>query len=168
MYQDLWGNWSRHSIRPWTPRNIVPQKRLHTSTHLHGFATSRNPVQFQFPAIQSPCLTSALITYRSGDYKDELVWGAVWLYRATNDNSYLSTAEQLYNEFGLQNWNGGFTWDQKISGLEVRYLEKFTIPVRLSLTSLLSLKTLNHRTTVRSSFRLQLRVHASTTEQNCG
>lgn len=67
----------------------------------------------------SDSITDAQSYYASGDYKDELVWGAVWLYRATNDNSYLTTAEQLYNEFGLQNWNGGFTWDSKISGVEV-------------------------------------------------
>jgi endoglucanase len=73
----------------------------------------------KFTAVRAPGVTIVLIPYRSGDYKDELVWGAVWLYRATNDNSYLNTAEQLYNEFGLQNWNGGFTWDQKISGVEV-------------------------------------------------
>jgi hypothetical protein len=71
-------------------------------------------------AVTATLLTFVLISYRSGDYKDELVWGAVWLYRATSDNSYLTTAEQLYNEFGLQNWNGGFTWDSKISGVEVR------------------------------------------------
>jgi hypothetical protein len=62
------------------------------------------------------------ICNRSGDYKDELVWAAVWLYRATNDNTYLTKAEQLYSDFGLGNWNGGFTWDQKISGLQVRKL----------------------------------------------
>jgi hypothetical protein len=48
------------------------------------------------------------------------VWAAVWLYRATNDQTYLTKAEQLYSDFGLGNWNGGFTWDQKISGLQVR------------------------------------------------
>jgi hypothetical protein len=38
------------------------------------------------------------ISYRSWDYRDELVWAAVWLYRATNDNTYLNTAESLYKE----------------------------------------------------------------------
>jgi hypothetical protein len=50
------------------------------------------------------------------------VWAAVWLYKATNDTTYLTKAEDLYNEFGLQNWNGGFTWDLKISGIEVSKL----------------------------------------------
>ncbi|KDR10771.1 hypothetical protein L798_15338, partial [Zootermopsis nevadensis] len=67
----------------------------------------------------SDSITDAQSFYASGDYKDELVWAAVWLYRATNDNTYLTKAEQLYNDFGLGNWNGGFTWDQKISGVQV-------------------------------------------------
>jgi hypothetical protein len=50
------------------------------------------------------------------------VWAATWLYRATNDTKYLNTAESLYNESGLQNWNGAFNWDNKISGIEVSYI----------------------------------------------
>jgi hypothetical protein len=99
---------------------LVPQKRWFASTEPHRFESPNTIYEFKFTAVISPTLIFVLISYRSGDYKDELVWGAVWLYRATNDNSYLTTAEQLYNEFGLQNWNGGFTWDSKISGVEVR------------------------------------------------
>ena len=77
-------------------------------------------------AVGNSNLTFLTISYRSGDYKDELVWAAAWLYRATNDNTYLTKAESLYNEFGLGNWNGAFNWDNKISGVQVRYLNKFT------------------------------------------
>ena len=65
-------------------------------------------------------LTFLTLSYRSGDYKDELVWAAAWLYRATNDNSYLNTAESLYNEFGLQSWGGALNWDNKVGGVQVR------------------------------------------------
>lgn len=67
----------------------------------------------------SDSITDARNFYASGDYKDELVWAAAWLYRATNDNTYLNTAESLYNEFGLQNWNGALNWDNKVSGVQV-------------------------------------------------
>nr|BAA31326.1 salivary cellulase [Reticulitermes speratus] len=67
----------------------------------------------------SDSITDAQNFYASGDYKDELVWAAAWLYRATNDNTYLTKAESLYNEFGLGNWNGAFNWDNKISGVQV-------------------------------------------------
>lgn len=40
--------------------------------------------------------------YRSfSGYKDELVWGAAWLYRATKDGNYLTKAEKYYNDFGM-------------------------------------------------------------------
>jgi hypothetical protein len=68
-------------------------------------------------------LTFVTISYRSSDYKDELVWAAAWLYRATNDTTYLNTAESLYNEFGLQYWNGALNWDNKVSGVQVRYVK---------------------------------------------
>nr|AAK12339.1 cellulase [Coptotermes acinaciformis] len=67
----------------------------------------------------SDSITQASNFYASGDYKDELVWAATWLYRATNDNTYLTKAESLYNEFGLGNWNGAFNWDNKVSGVQV-------------------------------------------------
>ena len=35
--------------------------------------------------------------YPSGNYYDELVWGALWLYKATGDESYLRKAEEEYD-----------------------------------------------------------------------
>nr|AGP76407.1 endo-beta-1,4-glucanase 2 [Globitermes sulphureus] len=67
----------------------------------------------------SDSITVARNFYASADYQDELVWAAAWLYRATNDSSYLSNAESLYNEFGLQNWGGSLNWDSKASGVQV-------------------------------------------------
>ena len=71
------------------------------------------------------------MSYRSSDYRDELVWAAVWLYRATNNITYLKTAESLYTKFGLQNWNGAFNWDNKVSGVQVRYIKEFTFTVSM-------------------------------------
>jgi uncharacterized protein YyaL (SSP411 family) len=48
-----------------------------------------------------------------------LVWGAVWLYRATGNKTYLNTAEQLYKDFEILYWDTGFTWGAKVSGVEV-------------------------------------------------
>jgi len=77
-------------------------------------------------------LTFLTISYRSWDYKDELVWAAAWLYRATNDNNYLNTAESLYNEFGLQYWNGNLGWDNKATGVQVRYVQKLAFTMSLT------------------------------------
>jgi len=84
-----------------------------------------------FIAARITNLTFLTISYRSSDYKDELVWAAVWLYRATNDNTYLNTAESLYNEFGLGSENG-LDWDGKVSGVQVRYVKEFTFTTLLT------------------------------------
>jgi hypothetical protein len=84
-----------------------------------------------FIAERITSLTFLTILYRSGDFKDELVWAAAWLYRATNENTYLNTAESLYTEFGLQNWNGAFNWDNKVSGVQVRCVKKFTFTMSM-------------------------------------
>jgi uncharacterized protein YyaL (SSP411 family) len=57
-------------------------------------------------------------------YKYVLVCAAVSLYTATNDTNFLNTAESLYKKFGLQYWNGSFNWDNKVSGVQVRYVKK--------------------------------------------
>jgi hypothetical protein len=84
-----------------------------------------------FIAARITNLTFLTISYRSWDYRDELVWAAAWLYRATNDTTYLNTAESLYTEFGLQN-DGGLDWDDKTSGVQVRYVNEFTFKMSLT------------------------------------
>jgi hypothetical protein len=84
-----------------------------------------------FIAAKITNLTFLIISYRSSDYKDELVWAAAWLFWATNDTTYLNTAESLYNEFGLQNLNGAFNWDNKVSGVQVRYMKEFKFTVSM-------------------------------------
>ncbi|CAG2063446.1 unnamed protein product, partial [Timema podura] len=54
----------------------------------------------------------------SSGYEDELVWGAAWLYRATNDNSYLQVIEEVYPTI---QYYIGFNWDQKAGGADVSY-----------------------------------------------
>ena len=85
-----------------------------------------------FIAARITNLTFLTISFRSYDYRDEIVWAAAWLYRATNEASYLTTAESLYTQFGLQS-NSGFDWDDKASGIQVRYVKKFTFTVSLTI-----------------------------------
>nr|AMH40372.1 glycoside hydrolase family 9 [Medauroidea extradentata] len=69
--------------------------------------------------IYSESISDASGFYRSSSYADELVWAAVWLYKATNDKTYLTKAESLYQTGNLQYSNGGFDWDTKTSGVEI-------------------------------------------------
>ena len=57
--------------------------------------------------------------YRSwSGFQDELVWGAAWLYRATNDATYLTKAEQEYATLTADGAPFAFShsWDDKSYG----------------------------------------------------
>lgn len=52
-------------------------------------------------------------------YNDELTWGAIWLYKATGDNSYLEKAKVAYESMGKEIgtdtpvYKHTFSWDDK-------------------------------------------------------
>jgi hypothetical protein len=57
-------------------------------------------------------------------YMDELMWGALWLYRATGESSYLTKAQTAYNSIFAGNWGDQsypslkwtHAWDDKSYG----------------------------------------------------
>nr|AOV94250.1 cellulase [Antipaluria urichi] len=67
-------------------------------------------------AIYSDSIADAKLYYASTSYEDELIWGAAWLYRATNDQSYMSVVDELWE--GIM-YDDGFGWDNKKSGADV-------------------------------------------------
>ncbi len=58
-------------------------------------------------------------------YNDELVWGAIWLYKATNSKPYLDKAEQYYDNLNTEpqvptrSYKWGLAWDDKSYGCYV-------------------------------------------------
>jgi len=71
----------------------------------------------------SNSITDAAGFYRSfSNYEDEIVWGAAWLYRATNDNKYLVQAESEYDNMQREGqsttakYKEAFSWDDKAYG----------------------------------------------------
>ena len=78
----------------------------------------------------SDCIADAAQFYRSySGYMDELVWGAAWLYRASNDPAYLQHATELYASLANQpgssdkaySWT--HSWDDKSYGSYVLMAE---------------------------------------------
>ncbi len=67
----------------------------------------------------SDCIKDAGNYYRSwSGYQDELVWGALWLYQATGESSYLQKAELAYAEIkSIDNpgkpYKWTMSWDDK-------------------------------------------------------
>ncbi len=71
----------------------------------------------------SDAISAADEFYRSyNGYNDELVWGAIWLYRATNDASYLAKAEAEYDNIpnehleSVRSYKWPHSWDNKAPG----------------------------------------------------
>ncbi|CAK8692882.1 unnamed protein product [Clavelina lepadiformis] len=52
-------------------------------------------------------------------YNDELIWGALWLYKATGEGKYLDDAKSKYRQFGGGNIPYMFSWDDKRAGSQV-------------------------------------------------
>lgn len=53
-------------------------------------------------------------------YMDELLWAALWLYKATDNVHYLNYAIDKANSFGGITWSIlEFSWDVKFAGLQI-------------------------------------------------
>jgi endoglucanase len=74
----------------------------------------------------SDCITDAANFYRSwSGFQDELVWGAIWLYRATGDPAFLAKAESEYPRLSTEpqtstrSYKWTIAWDDKAYGAYV-------------------------------------------------
>ncbi|MFF0772013.1 glycoside hydrolase family 9 protein [Nonomuraea wenchangensis] len=97
-------------------------------THAKQLYTFADTVRRKY----SDCITDAQGYYNSwSGYNDELVWGAIWLYRATNDASYLAKAEAGYDNLSnepqstTKSYKWTLAWDDKSYGAYV-LLNKLT------------------------------------------
>ncbi|CAM1343945.1 glycoside hydrolase family 9 protein [Tenacibaculum amylolyticum] len=71
----------------------------------------------------SDAITDAADYYKSwSGYQDEIVWGAIWLYKATGNATYLTKAESEYSFLGNEGqtnfkaYKWGLAWDDKSYG----------------------------------------------------
>lgn len=71
----------------------------------------------------SDAITDASAFYNSwSGYQDELVWGAIWLYRATDDETWLTKAETEYGSLSTEqgtnipSYHWTLAWDDKAYG----------------------------------------------------
>jgi endoglucanase len=74
----------------------------------------------------SDCITDAAGYYNSwSGYQDELVWGAIWLYRATNEQAFLDKAQSYYanlsnqQQTAIKSYKWTIAWDDKSYGAYV-------------------------------------------------
>ncbi|MFD1178988.1 glycoside hydrolase family 9 protein [Paenibacillus puldeungensis] len=94
------------------------EKLLRHAKELYNFAD-------QYRGKYSDSITDAKQFYNSwSGYADELSWGAVWLYLATNDQTYLNkaiAASQLWGTNQQGDWDYKWThaWDDKHYGAQL-------------------------------------------------
>ncbi|WP_436761294.1 glycoside hydrolase family 9 protein [Streptosporangium sp. V21-05] len=97
-------------------------------THARQLYTFADTVRKKY----SDCVTDASGYYQSwSGFNDELVWGAIWLHRATQEASYLAKAESYYDNLGTEpqsttkSYKWTIAWDDKSYGAYV-LLNKLT------------------------------------------
>ncbi|KAL2893917.1 Endoglucanase 9 [Bienertia sinuspersici] len=81
--------------------------------------TAKKVMQFaiQYRGAYSDSLGSAVCPFYCSysGYKDELLWGAIWLYKATKHSYYLN----FINSLGANDATDIFSWDNKFAGAHV-------------------------------------------------
>jgi endoglucanase len=89
---------------------------LSQAKSLYEFADS-------FRGTYDACIPDVTTFYKSwSGYWDELVWGALWLYKATGDQTYLTKATSYYANLGKMNqsttpkYNYTISWDDTTFG----------------------------------------------------
>ncbi|MCX6127678.1 MAG: glycoside hydrolase family 9 protein, partial [Proteobacteria bacterium] len=92
---------------------VYAQNALSHARQLYSFADT-------YRGSYSDCIKDAGNYYRSwSGYLDELVWGALWLYKATGEQTYLKHAEEIYATIQSSDSPGKpykwtLSWDDKI------------------------------------------------------
>jgi len=69
-------------------------------------------------------ITNAQDFYKSwSGYQDELIWSALWMHKATNEDEYLEKAKSMYTEFDFSGKYGVPSWDDKSASIQVLMYE---------------------------------------------
>ncbi|CAG8536106.1 222_t:CDS:2, partial [Racocetra persica] len=63
--------------------------------------------------------------YSTSSYNDKLVYGALWLYRATNQVQYLDKAIRYYNQFQLHDSQRVISWDDHTGACNILLAQIF-------------------------------------------
>ncbi|KAI8381076.1 Six-hairpin glycosidase-like protein [Radiomyces spectabilis] len=91
---------------------------LQHATQLYNASISIQPFkQYQesVPAVSD--------VYRSSDYRDDLIFASLWMYRATNNNDYFHNAELYYQSFMSMGHTLPTDWDDKYGAMYILFAE---------------------------------------------
>ena len=88
--------------------------------------TSEDPSKQGTYTMVDACGKQARMLYNSTSYKDELAWGATWLFLATENADYLATATEIFlsaksDEPSVD--KGVVYWNNKLNAVEVTLID---------------------------------------------
>ncbi|CAG8798239.1 38020_t:CDS:2 [Gigaspora margarita] len=84
-------------------------KLLSHATSIYTFAESLNLT------LSSTVLSNGIYGYSTSEYYDKLIYGAIWLYRATYQSQYLDKAIKYYNIYNNMSYSlREMSWDDQI------------------------------------------------------
>ncbi|KAN0040259.1 hypothetical protein ACTA71_012149 [Dictyostelium dimigraforme] len=86
---------------------------LNHSKKLYDFAINSPMKRY------SDSITNAKEFYGSGGYNDEISWSSIWLYKATNNQTYLTNSKSYYYNNNEVCYANEFSWDNKGLGVGI-------------------------------------------------
>ena len=97
-------------------------KLVQAAESLYEVVTKEDPKkQGTYTAVDA-CGKQARMLYNSTSYKDELAWGATWLFLATKTTDYLANATEFFLSAKRDETNldkGVFYWNNKLNAVAV-------------------------------------------------
>ncbi|KAH0676538.1 hypothetical protein KY285_024339 [Solanum tuberosum] len=96
----------------------------------------------KFPGVYTSSIPVAGKFYGSSGYEDELLWAAVWLYKATKDKSYLDYINEKSTSCGGTRLN--FSWDDKYIGAQVLIAKIHYLPLKILYNALVEMWSLHN------------------------
>ncbi|XP_052210126.1 endoglucanase CX-like [Diospyros lotus] len=95
-------------------------KLLHTAMRMFDFAD-------RYRGAYSDSLGSAVCPFYCSysGFHDELLWGASWIYKASQNSSYLSYIQSNGHTLGADDDSNSFSWDDKRAGTKILLSQGF-------------------------------------------
>lgn len=98
------------------------RKLIQAAENLYEAVTKEDPKKQGTYTNVDACGKQARMLYNSTSHKDELAWGATWLFLATEETDYLANATALFLSAKADETNFNkevFDWNNKLNAIAV-------------------------------------------------
>jgi hypothetical protein len=98
------------------------EKLVQAAENIYEAVTKEDPKKQGTYTSVDGCGKQARMLYNSSSYKDELAWGATWLFLATKETRYLANATEFFLSAKSDETNldkAVFYWNNKLNAVAV-------------------------------------------------